>query len=527
MVCTFIVFQRQASKMCHFLEYKFGDICLRFLLEDNDLLTVVDIVSDLHKPQNDNNSQRQVELPRGVQFPIDSPALNTWLYLASADTCNSESCKFAFPSLPQIRSLLCQQLRLHSPQSRKASGDPTTDGGVSDRYVDLRLGDKPYLVALAAQVLADRPLDAVFAIYVSLIISLRQVVEVYEKVMGHRGFAQSDVALDWLRDWQSKQHFFGVDFSTEDCATVNSATKEIVERAAELIISLDEPRNERERQAVQHAETAVRDRNKHGAKFLRHNDFLPRLIERLVRLEELENHFTKSLEQEKIASLKQLAYGASHEINNPLGNIATRSQTLLRGESDSERRRQLAMIVSQAYRAHDMISDMMLFAHPPTLRPETVSLYDLASQAVGDLQALADQQNTRMTLECETDFTDLLADSDHLTMLIKALCQNALEACQSGGNVKVAINQVESAGNVFFRVDVCDDGPRLSESARRHLFDPFYSGREAGRGIGLGLSKAWTIAQLHAGRIDVSERDGGGTLFSVLLPAVAVGTQPL
>ncbi|MCH5374349.1 MAG: hypothetical protein JJ992_10245, partial [Planctomycetes bacterium] len=82
---------------------------------------------------------------------------------------------------------------------------------------------------------------------------------------------------------------------------------------------------------------------------------LPALTRRLARLRQLEDDFQKTLETEKLESLKALAYGASHEINNPLANISTRAQTLLRDETDPERRQKLAVINTQAFRAYEMI----------------------------------------------------------------------------------------------------------------------------------------------------------------------------
>src|SRR5262245_21085375 len=77
--------------------------------------------------------------------------------------------------------------------------------------------------------------------------------------------------------------------------------------------------------------------------------------------------FEARLEREKLAGLMELAYGAGHEINNPLANIAARAQTLLEDERDPERRRKLQAIHRQAMRAHEMIADLMLFARPPKL----------------------------------------------------------------------------------------------------------------------------------------------------------------
>ncbi len=77
---------------------------------------------------------------------------------------------------------------------------------------------------------------------------------------------------------------------------------------------------------------------------------LPSAIRKLRRLRELEERFDRALEDEKLEALKAFAYGASHEINNPLANISTRAQTLLREETDPERRRKLAVVNSQAFR---------------------------------------------------------------------------------------------------------------------------------------------------------------------------------
>ena len=64
-----------------------------------------------------------------------------------------------------------------------------------------------------------------------------------------------------------------------------------------------------------------------------------------------------------------------------------------------------------------------------------------------------------------------------------------------------------------------DDGPGITDEARRHLFDPYFSARQAGRGLGLGLSKCWRIVVTnHGGRIDVDSRPGGPTVFAITLP---------
>ena len=87
-------------------------------------------------------------------------------------------------------------------------------------------------------------------------------------------------------------------------------------------------------------------------------------VERMLAHERLTTRFDEALAEARLEALRELAYGAGHEINNPLANIATRAQALLLEERDPERRRRLATIVDQSFRARDMIGGLMLFARP-------------------------------------------------------------------------------------------------------------------------------------------------------------------
>ncbi len=238
------------------------------------------------------------------------------------------------------------------------------------------------------------------------------------------------------------------------------------------------------------------------------------LVVRLSRLERLERDFDGVLLGEKLASMRELAYGAGHEINNPLANISSRAQTLLRDETDPERRRKLATINSQAFRAHEMIADMMLFAKPPDLVRETVNLSELIAQVVAELSGRAEEQGTALLVKGNVADCWLSADATHLAVALNALCRNSLEAIGAGGQVTISLISNDTA----VELSVCDTGPGIPEEVRRHLFDPFYSGREAGRGLGFGLSKCWRIVELHGGSIEVSGSDGELTCFTIRLP---------
>ena len=171
---------------------------------------------------------------------------------------------------------------------------------------------------------------------------------------------------------------------------------------------------------------------------------LPTLMRRLAHLQELETNFAAKLEFEILASLKELAYGASHEINNPLANIATRAQTLLRDERDPERRRKLATINAQAFRAHEMISDMMLFARPPQLRPgDDGRSFRWSRRSSPNWRPMRNCRVHRSGLADEPARLDAVVDREQMAVVVKAICRNALEAIGQGGSVVIELYEKE------------------------------------------------------------------------------------
>ena len=210
----------------------------------------------------------------------------------------------------------------------------------------------------------------------------------------------------------------------------------------------------------------------------------------------------------KAAGMRELAYGAGHEINNPLTNIAMRAQTLLRDESDPRRIKLLEAINRQAFRAFDMIADMMLYAKPPVMEPEMLDLVALVREVVDQQHQVARDQQTELTSRGWGCPIWIQADSAQLAVALTSLVRNALEACARGGRVVV---EVATPAPSQVEVWVTDSGPGLSATARQHLFDPFYSGREAGRGLGFGLCKAQRIAEMHQARVEVLKSTPQGT----------------
>lgn len=280
--------------------------------------------------------------------------------------------------------------------------------------------------------------------------------------------------------------------------------------------------------------------------------FLQQLARASQRYQVLQSAFDDRLHRNKLGALKQLAYGLSHEINNPLANISTRAQQLQRDESDPARNAILERIVEQVYRAHEMIADLMFYANPPAPHRAECDLNALIEEVTSGFSRLGETHSIRLDVELADRPAIVHVDREMMGEAIRGLIKNSAEAIGCGGTIVVSLLRETSVGEASHRegnsstlparentndsamegstlddsagdrkgvwqIHVADSGPGLTMEDRRHAFDPYYSGREAGRGLGLGLCRAYRISKLHGGEIRLS---GGpaGCVATISLP---------
>jgi signal transduction histidine kinase len=251
-------------------------------------------------------------------------------------------------------------------------------------------------------------------------------------------------------------------------------------------------------------------------------DLLPAIGQLIARAEAADERFDLRLESEKLASLAEFAAGAGHEVNNPIAVISGRAQLLLDGERDAERRRELAVINSQAMRVYEMISDLMLFARPPKPQLANCDLVSVLDHIGSEIAVRAAERHVLVERRCILRSAIVRADVTQVGVALRAICDNALSAMVGGGRLAIELVRCPTppAGvQPGFAMTFRDTGPGISADVRRHLFDPYYSGRPAGRGLGLGLAKCWRIITNHAGAIEVESSPIQGAAFTVYLPA--------
>ena len=221
-----------------------------------------------------------------------------------------------------------------------------------------------------------------------------------------------------------------------------------------------------------------------------------------------------NLRAAKLEALAEFAAGAGHEINNPLAVISGHAQRLLRTEQDDDRADSLRTVVRQTQRVAGILRELMQFARPPKPEPGRVLVADLFAAVAADLEPLAAERGVRLTTANPPAGAAVIADPAQLRQAVGAVVRNAIEAAGADGWVRLAAETTPTG----VRLVVNDGGPGLTPEALTHAFDPFYCGRPAGRGRGLGLPTAWRLARQNGGDLRHEAAADGPTRFAFAFP---------
>jgi signal transduction histidine kinase len=233
------------------------------------------------------------------------------------------------------------------------------------------------------------------------------------------------------------------------------------------------------------------------------------------------------LRQAKLSALAELAAGAGHEINNPLAVISGQAQyllghghDLLAADTEGVARKALGAIINQTKRIHGILRDLMQFARPAAPRPTWLDLPTLLGEVAAGLGSVATAKNVRVEVSAKPERLAVWADPEQLRTVLGSLLRNAIEAAPADGWARLVL--LDQGQGETIEVQVEDSGPGPAAEQRPHLFDPFYSGRTAGRGRGLGLPIAWRLMRQQGGDIHLEPaRPGAATRFVLSLPRAA------
>jgi signal transduction histidine kinase len=247
------------------------------------------------------------------------------------------------------------------------------------------------------------------------------------------------------------------------------------------------------------------------------------MIAGLRRNRDLEEQLQRA---ERSAVVGRLASGIAHEIRNPL-NFINLSIDYLKDkfapqavEPRAEYTRMLTTIKDELARLNRLVSDFLSYGRPAKLKLREVDARTLIDEVRTLVAAQSEQQNVKINIEQNGNGNALLeADPELLKTCFSNLMINAVQAMPDGGVLNVTVSPNSSAVQVEF----ADNGQGIATEALEQIFEPYYSTKETGIGLGLPLTKK--IIEEHGGQISVRSEPDSGATFTVVLPRLPRESQ--
>jgi two-component system NtrC family sensor kinase len=230
------------------------------------------------------------------------------------------------------------------------------------------------------------------------------------------------------------------------------------------------------------------------------------------------------LQAEKMASIGKMAAVVAHEINNPLSGILTYARLLRKwienDETDEKHRDEakqcLELIASESRRCGDLVKNLLTFSRTAPMNPEPTDLQAVVERMVRLVQHKLEMTGIQLQVDFAPDLPRIYCDAAQIEQVLVALVMNSIDAMPRGGNLWIRARVLPDSDQI--EIQVRDDGSGIPPEILPHIFEPFLTTKESGRGVGLGLAISHSIIERHHGRIEVQSEVGRGTTFTIRLP---------
>jgi two-component system sensor histidine kinase AtoS len=252
----------------------------------------------------------------------------------------------------------------------------------------------------------------------------------------------------------------------------------------------------------------------------------------LAHIRELEERLRRA---DRLAALGTMAAGIAHDIRNPLTSILIFSQLMSLHHDDPDVRAKFDRVVPRELeRVQAVIEDMMELARPSSLHLEPTNMNEVLTQVLEIYENQAATLNVKLSKEFTPDLPFFTADRKRLHRCFSNIIANGIQSMASGGDLAVRTSLVPAAGfsglqgnasavavlnGSAIRVVISDTGQGIPPDRLSRIFDPFYTTKE--KGLGLGMAITHRIIEDHKGNIDVQSQVGLGTTFTIHLPVSA------
>lgn len=241
------------------------------------------------------------------------------------------------------------------------------------------------------------------------------------------------------------------------------------------------------------------------------------IFQDLTELREMESRLKR---EERLAAVGRLAAGIAHEIRNPLGAISGSIEILKAGLTlGNEDSRLMDIVLRETDRLDVLITEFLDYVRPVKQRRARVDLHEIVSQTRDALLATDQGRDLEIVVAARERFFDVNGDRDPLKQVVWNLFLNAAQAMSGRPGRRIDVGcSASSLGKLgpVVMLEVSDNGPGIPAAEIPRIFEPFYTTKE--RGTGLGLAMVHKIVEGHGGHIEVTSEPGKGATFRVVLP---------
>lgn len=255
------------------------------------------------------------------------------------------------------------------------------------------------------------------------------------------------------------------------------------------------------------------------------------ITERKRAEEELRKSEEKLQQAQKLESIGRLAGGIAHDFNNMLTAINGYSDlTLRRLKPEDPLRSNIEEIREAGERSASLTNQLLAFSRRQVLQPVVLNINQIISDTTKMLQRLIGE-DIELVCALDSDVVQIKADPGQISQIIMNLAVNSRDAIPQGGMIKIETKNIyldeehvkryaEAEVGNYVLLSVSDTGTGMSEETLQHIFEPFYTTKDTGKGTGLGLATVYGIVNQSGGHINVLSTVGKGTTFEIYLPSV-------
>jgi len=219
--------------------------------------------------------------------------------------------------------------------------------------------------------------------------------------------------------------------------------------------------------------------------------------------------------KKQLAAVGELAAAIAHEVRNPLAVIVNAVAGLRRSAvRDEDRTMLLGIVDEEAARLNRLVTDLLRFARPVSVKRSPVSLLELANRSRSS--AMLDGHHIVVRMDDDPELQTVWVDPSLFRLVFDNLVENACQAMKTGGTVQILVHRGQLRGEPAVRIEIADSGQGMEQGVRERALDPFFTTRPSGTGLGLPI--VHRIIEAHGGEIHLDSEEGQGTTVTLLLP---------